>query len=88
MDSLVLRWRAFVDFCRHPALPYEKVRGEKGQHAAFGLPQIVVCRPACCHPPTCCMQFNPSGDMDAPNKRLYAALAAEFLGLMFFQLCE
>lgn len=33
-------------------------------------------------------QFNPSDDLDAPNKKLYAAMAAEFLGLMFFQLCE
>eukprot|EP00887_Chlorella_sp_A99_P005504 scaffold1.g5504.t1 len=54
MEWVKSKAQAFVDYCRHPALPYDK--------------------------------FNPSGDVDSPNKKLYAALAAEFLGLMFFQL--
>ncbi|KAI7845299.1 hypothetical protein COHA_001142 [Chlorella ohadii] len=47
-------FQSFVDYCRHPAIPYKK--------------------------------FGEAGDIETSNKRVWAALAAEFLGMLLFAL--
>ncbi|KAL4855858.1 putative aquaporin TIP3-2 [Chlorella vulgaris] len=54
MEVVTGKWRAFVDVCRTPAVPYQK--------------------------------FGEQGDVEPTNRRLYAALAAEFVGMLLFAL--
>ncbi|PSC73881.1 glycerol transport activity [Micractinium conductrix] len=54
MAVVVDKWNDFIDWCRSPALPYEK--------------------------------FGECGDVESSNKKLYAALAAEFMGMLLFAL--
>ena len=75
---------SFVDYCRHPAVPYKKVAW---------LPAACAASPAAAPRHTCSphttaypAQFGEAGDIETSNKRLWAALAAEFLGMMLFAL--
>jgi hypothetical protein len=88
MELLTSKWRDFIDFCRSPVIPYQKARGPLAaadhSHRAQNC-----CRP---HPPPLPqprpphLRFGESGDIEQSHKKLYAALAAEFLGMMLFAL--
>ena len=91
MEFFANKWRDFIDFCRSPAIPYQKARGPLAPRpqppCTWPPPAVLTCpcrcrRPA--RPPH--LQFGESGDIEQSHKRLYAALAAEFLGMMLFAL--
>ena len=111
-ELIASKWRAFIDFCRAPALPYQKVEPfrepphchkaaepapsevKSAQTSHQVLPHLdlsAVVHPAASsqRPPPetpALLQFGESGDVESSNKRLYAALAAEFLGMLLFAL--
>ena len=87
MAVVVDKWNDFIDWCRSPALPYEKVRRRRRPRvwelAAPPLPPPLIGHPLPRPPPA---QFGECGDVESSNKKLYAALAAEFMGMLLFAL--
>ena len=59
---------------------FVRVRGAGGRESASPTP------PRATAPRRSRSQHDDAGDVDASHRRLYAALAAEFLGLLLFQL--
>lgn len=89
---------SFVDYCRHPAVPCKKVDrcscSPRPMAAALPQPPLLPHCPTstafrACAPirlPPLPAQFGEAGDIETSNKRVWAALAAEFLGMLLFAL--
>jgi hypothetical protein len=113
-DFVKDKWQGFLDYCRSPAVPYQKVRCRHCPVAALPALQLLTLlhatlislmpnllsfmsltllhatySPSCHHPrfsSNVFTQFGESTDVEPSNKKLYAALAAEFLGMVLFAL--